>query len=110
MIQPPMKLPDKDAARTRAELRIPVAEQEAHPSPAFLQRQQQVAGLLGQPRRRRVGGHPGQVDPTGIQLDEEQHVQPAQRARGKARLMAASTARSAGSSLGRLVWRRSTAS
>jgi hypothetical protein len=32
-----------------AELRIPVAEQEAHPSPAFLQRQQQVAGLLGDP-------------------------------------------------------------
>jgi len=33
-----------------------------------------------------------------------------QRARGKARLMAASSARSAGSNLGRGDWRRSTAS
>jgi hypothetical protein len=26
-----------------------------------------------------MGGHPGQVDPPGLQLNEEQHIQPPQR-------------------------------
>jgi hypothetical protein len=59
-----------------AELRIPVAEQEAHPSPAFLQRQQKVPGLLGDPGAVGVGGHPAEVHPAGVQFDEEQHVEP----------------------------------
>jgi hypothetical protein len=32
----------------------------------------------GRPGARQVGGHPRQMDPPGIQLDEEQHVQPPQ--------------------------------
>jgi len=47
--------------------------------PALLtQHKQQVAGLLGDPAAVRVGGHPGHVDPPGIQLDKEQHIQPPQ--------------------------------
>jgi len=36
---------------------------------ALSQHQQQVAGLLGDPGAGRLGGHPGQVDPPGVQLD-----------------------------------------
>jgi hypothetical protein len=32
-------------------------------------------GPAGRPRRHRVAGHAGQVDPPGVQLDEEQHIQ-----------------------------------
>ena len=45
------------------ELRVPVAEYEAYPSPSLFQHQQQVAGLLGNPAAVGVGGHPGQVHP-----------------------------------------------
>jgi hypothetical protein len=34
--------------------------------------------LLGDPGAIRVGRHPGQVDPPGVQFDEEQHIQPPQ--------------------------------
>ncbi len=61
-----------------AELRVPIADEEAHPPSLFSQHQQQVSGLLGDPGAIRVGGHPGQVDPPGVQLDEEQYVQPSQ--------------------------------
>ncbi len=36
------------------------------------------SGPAGRPRPRRVGGHTGQVDPTGVQFDGEQHIQPLQ--------------------------------
>ena len=42
------------------------------------QDQQQVAGLLSDPRAIRVGSDSGEVDPAGIQLDEQQHIQPSQ--------------------------------
>jgi hypothetical protein len=54
------------------ELRIPIANKEIHPASSFLEDKQQVAGLLGDPSRIRVGGHPGEVDSPSVQLDEEQ--------------------------------------
>ena len=50
-------------------------------SSPLAQHQQEVAGLLGDPGGVGVGGHPGQVDPAGVQFDEEQHIQPAQQDR-----------------------------
>ena len=63
--------------RTTAELPVTVAE-EAHRPALLAEHHEQVAGLLGDPGGVGVGGHPGQVDPTSAQFDEEQHVQPAQ--------------------------------
>jgi hypothetical protein len=38
----------------------------------------QVAGSLDSPGRGRVGGHPEDMHPSTVDLDHEQHVQPAQ--------------------------------
>jgi hypothetical protein len=57
------------------ELRVTIADEEAHPASSFPEHQWQVAGLLGDPGGVGVGGHPGQVDPAGVQFDEEQHLQ-----------------------------------
>jgi hypothetical protein len=35
----------------------------------FFQDQQQIPRLLGDPDAVGVGGHPGQVDPAGVQFD-----------------------------------------
>jgi hypothetical protein len=59
-----------------AELRVAVADQQVHPSSPLVEHQQQVACLLGDPGAVRVGGDAGQVHPAGVQLDEEQHIQP----------------------------------
>jgi hypothetical protein len=61
-----------------AELRVTIANKEADPASSFLEDKQQVAGLLGDPQTVGVRSDPSQVDPPGIQLDEEQHVQPPQ--------------------------------
>ena len=68
----------KHVVEAAAELGVTVTDEEAHPPAALAKRQQQVAGLLGDPGAVRVGRHPGQVDSAGVQFDEEQHVQPAQ--------------------------------
>jgi hypothetical protein len=60
------------------ELRVPIAEQEAHPPALVPQHQQEVPGLLGDPATVGVGGHAGEVDPATVQFDEAQHVQPPQ--------------------------------
>jgi hypothetical protein len=60
------------------ELRVPVAEQEAHLSSPLTQHQQQVAGLLGDPGTVRMGGHAGQMHTSRVQFDEEQHIEPPQ--------------------------------
>ena len=49
--------------------------------PRSSQDKQQVAGLLGDPQTAGISGDPGQVDPSAVQLDEEQHVQPLRRDR-----------------------------
>jgi hypothetical protein len=56
-----------------------VAEYKAHLSTPLAQHQQQVSCLLGDPAAIGMGGHPGQVDPAGLQLNEEQHLQPPRR-------------------------------
>jgi hypothetical protein len=60
------------------ELRVPIAQHKASPSALFAQHTQQVAGLLSDPLAVRVGGDAGQVNPAGVQFDEEQHIQPPQ--------------------------------
>ena len=67
----------EDVVEAAAELRVAVTQQEAHASTPLLQSQQEVAGLLGDPGVIWVGGHAGQMDTAGVQLDEEQHVQSA---------------------------------
>ena len=48
------------------------------PPARLAQRQHQVARLLGDPGAVRVGRHPGEVHAAGVQLDEEQDVEPPQ--------------------------------
>jgi hypothetical protein len=60
------------------EFRVVVAQHEANLSSLLAQDQQQVAGLLDDPTAVGVGGHAGQVDASGVELDEEQHVEPLQ--------------------------------
>src|SRR6266568_1448691 len=61
-----------------AELRVTIADQEAHAASLVLQAQQQVACLLGDPGGVGIGGHPGQVNPASAEFDEEQDVEPSQ--------------------------------
>src|SRR6266540_5790559 len=61
-----------------AELRVTIADEEAHAASLVLQAQQEVAGLLGDPGGVGIGGHPGQVHAPGVEFDEEQHIQPPQ--------------------------------
>jgi hypothetical protein len=67
------------SSNPRQNFPITVADEEASGPALLAEHQEQVAGLLGDPGGVGIGGHPGQVDPTGAQFDEEQHVQPAQR-------------------------------
>jgi hypothetical protein len=60
------------------ELRVTVANNEVHPWAPLAQRQEEVAGLLGDPGAVGVGGHASEVDPSGGHFDEEQHLQPPQ--------------------------------
>ena len=50
-----------------AELRVPIPDEETRPASSFVQGQQQVTGLLGDPGGVGVGSHAGQVNPAGIQ-------------------------------------------
>jgi hypothetical protein len=52
-----------------AELRVAIANEEAHAASLVLQAQQLVAGLLGDLGGIGVGGHPGQVHPASVQFD-----------------------------------------
>ena len=60
------------------ELRVAVAEHKAQSLSPIRCRQEQVAGLLGDPGTIGVGRHAGQVDPAGGQFNDEQHLQPPQ--------------------------------
>jgi hypothetical protein len=61
-----------------AEFRVTIADEEAYSASLFLQAQQEVACLLGDPGGVGIGSHPGQVNPTSAQFDEEQCVEPSQ--------------------------------
>jgi hypothetical protein len=55
------------------ELGVPVPDEEFEAVRVITEVHQQVAGLLGHPLTRGVGGDPGQVHASGAVLDEEQH-------------------------------------
>jgi hypothetical protein len=65
----------KDRIEAVGELGVPVADEEPELPDAVRQLHQQVPGLLGDPRSRRVPGHTQNVDPAAGDLDHEQHVQ-----------------------------------
>jgi hypothetical protein len=66
----------EDRIEGGAELRVPVADQEAEPASVAVEVHQKVAGRLGDPGSGGAGGDPGQVDPAMVELDHEQHIQP----------------------------------
>jgi hypothetical protein len=68
----------EDIVEAAGEPRIPVAERKSSCLSSLRDYNEQVAGLLDDPGAIRVGRHAGQVDPPGIQFDEEQHLQPSQ--------------------------------
>jgi hypothetical protein len=61
------------------ELGVPIADQELELRSPFPDVSDQVAGLLGGPRPRRVRRHTQDVDPTRADLHHEEHIQPAQQ-------------------------------
>jgi hypothetical protein len=63
------------------ELGVPVADQEVDRSALVLQGGGQVTRLLGDPGPDRVGRHAGQEHLPTLEVDEEQHIEPAQRDR-----------------------------
>ena len=69
----------EDRIEGRGELGIAVPEQELDTVSLILEGHQQVACLLGHPLPRRMGGDPGQVHAPCAVLDEEQHVQTAEK-------------------------------
>jgi hypothetical protein len=69
----------KNLVEGSSELAVAVVDQEPHPLEHA--GEAQVARLLGHPGTGRVGRAAGQVDAAASELDEEQHVEAAQRDR-----------------------------
>jgi hypothetical protein len=59
------------------ELRIPIANKEAQPASSLFMTSNRLR-LLDDPCAFGIGGHAAHVNPPGVQLDEEQHLQPSQ--------------------------------
>jgi hypothetical protein len=59
------------------ELAVAVAEQEPEAG-LLIKRAKEIPGLLGDPGAGGVGGDAGEMHTPGVQLDEEQHIQPVQ--------------------------------
>ncbi len=68
----------EDVIEGRGELRVPVANQVSHRPAAILERPDQIARLLSDPRAGRVGRDSSQVHSSSAQLDEEEDRQLAQ--------------------------------
>jgi len=68
---------DEDGVEGRGELAVPVADQEPEPVGALAEVHQQVAGLLSDPGRGRVGGDPGDVHVAVAVLDHHEDVEAA---------------------------------
>jgi len=66
----------EDGVEGGGELRVAISNEELDRCCPFRQVVAKVAGLLGDPARDRIGRHPCEVDPTGVVVDEEQHVEP----------------------------------
>jgi hypothetical protein len=60
------------------ELAVPVVDQEPDDGGLFIERDEEVAGLLGDPGTGGVGGDAGEMHTPVVKLDEEQNVQPLQ--------------------------------
>jgi hypothetical protein len=63
------------SSKPREKLGVVVAQQEADRHSPIAQLRRGIPGLLGDPRRVRVGRDPGRDYPPGAELDEEQHVE-----------------------------------
>jgi len=75
----PDALSAEDLIEGRAELGVPIVEQEADGVVTVIQLHDEVARLLGHPRTVGVARAPGQMHAPPSQLDEEQDVDPPQR-------------------------------
>jgi len=77
----PDALRAEDLVETRSEFGISVPDQELDWVGAVGEHHAEVAGLLDSPRSSRVRRDPRHVHPSGVELDEEQHVEPFQQHR-----------------------------
>jgi len=69
----------KHLVEAGGELRVSIPDKEFGRSRTFSQQEAQVASLLGDPLPHRVSCDAREVDPPGIDLDEEQHVEAAEK-------------------------------
>src|SRR4051812_17560293 len=65
----------EDLVEIAAELAVSITDQELRADAFIVEPHHQVACLLGHPAAVRVGRDPGQVDPSGRELDEEQAIE-----------------------------------
>jgi len=65
----------EDGVEGRGELGVPISDEEFGRRRPFRQVVAEVAGLLGHPAGHGAGRDTGEVDPTGVVVDEEQHVE-----------------------------------
>ena len=66
---------------TRRELGVPIPDEELGWARSARKVETQIARLLDNPLPHWVGGDPAEIDPPGVDLDEEQHVQTAKQHR-----------------------------
>ena len=66
-----------DVIEGPGELAIAVADQESEAA-LLIKLAKDIPGLLGDPGAGGVGADTSEVDSSGVQLDEEQHIQPLQ--------------------------------
>src|ERR1700726_4059181 len=62
----------EDLVEPGYELGVMVPHQEPDWPGSLSEDHGQVAGLLDDPRSRRIGGGPSHIDPSGVELDEEE--------------------------------------
>jgi hypothetical protein len=74
-IDHPDALGAEDCVKAVAELRVAVVDQEARPLAVVVEVHQQVACLLGHPRRMRLARTSDELAPARPDRDKEQHVQ-----------------------------------
>jgi hypothetical protein len=71
----------EDLVEARRELGVPVTDQELDGTDSILQSHGQVSRLLDDPSPGRMCGDSRDEDPAGVELNEEQHVEPLQQHR-----------------------------
>src|ERR1035437_3253116 len=64
----------EDGIEARGELRVAITDQETESVGPLPHRHHEVAGLLGNPLTRRMPCYPENVDPSGPDLKDEEHV------------------------------------